>query len=353
MKPRCYDYHPTVDRTDNRIDDRSTIGPLYRQLQWTPDQNGRGPLRRTRSWARTVKHLKASHPELSNRLIRISNRVGHRLEPLELVRDLPLSYWTGLTHRRDLTQVEKYALFVGYSRSGHSLVGALLNAHPNMVFGQGFNALRYVAAGFRRIQLYGLILRADQRYERRGRTSYKGKYNYGVPGQWQGRYTAIRVIGNKRGEPTTRMLERDPALLERLGRLVGVPVYVIHVIRNPYDNVTAIARRRMSLPEAIKRYFERCATIDRVRQAAPPGRWFDLRHEDLVADAQRAMRELCTFLDVDVDESYVRACASIVRSSPHRARTEADWTPELIAQVAERMTAYRFLDGYSYDEDTL
>ena len=44
--------------------------------------------------------------------------------------------------------VEKYCMFIGYPRSGHSLIGALLDAHPNIIIAHELNDLRYFARGF-------------------------------------------------------------------------------------------------------------------------------------------------------------------------------------------------------------
>ena len=37
--------------------------------------------------------------------------------------------------------VEKFVLFVGYRRSGHSIIGSMMDAHPNMVISHEFNIL--------------------------------------------------------------------------------------------------------------------------------------------------------------------------------------------------------------------
>jgi hypothetical protein len=81
--------------------------------------------------------------------------VERSLKPLELVRDYPLSLVTGALHRSSFDRVERWVMFVGYIR-GHSLVGSLLNAHRRVVIAHQLNAPRYVAAGFRRNQVFGM-----------------------------------------------------------------------------------------------------------------------------------------------------------------------------------------------------
>lgn len=273
------------------------------------------------------------------------------LQPAALARDAVVSRCVAARHREAFDEVERFVMFVGYSRSGHSLVGSLLNAHPDIVIGHQLDALRYLGAGFRRPQVYAMLLVADQRYQRRGRISNKGRFNYSVPDQWQGRVRRLRVIGDKRGESSTNLLHDDPALLERLRHTVDVPVKLIHVVRNPYDNITTMAvRYHLDLPAAADRYFGLCAKTADLRQVVPAEDWLDVRHEELISDTAACLRRLCQFLGVDADERYVDDCASIVYDRPHQSRREAPWEPGLIAGVSHRMAGHAFLDGYAWDE---
>src|SRR5687767_7508658 len=54
-----------------------------------------------------------------------------------------------------LARVSSYVFFVGYPRSGHSLVGSLLDAHPDMAIAHEMDALRFVR-GYSRNQLFHL-----------------------------------------------------------------------------------------------------------------------------------------------------------------------------------------------------
>ena len=67
-----------------------------------------------------------------------------------------------LVNRRLFARVESLCLFIGYPRSGHSLIGALLDAHPNAIIADELDALKYVHAGFRRNQLFYLLLRGSR-----------------------------------------------------------------------------------------------------------------------------------------------------------------------------------------------
>src|SRR5688572_15941273 len=90
---------------------------------------------------------------------------------------------------------ETYCQFVGYPRSGHTLVAALLNAHPEIVIANELGVLDWVRRGLNRRQLLSLILKSDRDF---ARGAYRFlDYNYRVPNQWQGRFEKIRVVGDK------------------------------------------------------------------------------------------------------------------------------------------------------------
>ncbi len=114
----------------------------------------------------------------------------------------------GRRHRADFADGAPFLLFVGHPRSGHSLVGSLLDAHPDVVVSHELDALKYVAAGYRRDQLFTLVLEHAKANAAAGRKSWG--YSYAVPGQWQGRYDQLAVVGDKRGRATTARLAERP-----------------------------------------------------------------------------------------------------------------------------------------------
>src|SRR4051794_14548092 len=151
-----------------------------------------------------------------------------------------LDRFRAFRHRTTFKQVEAYCLFIGYPRSGHSLTGSLLDAHPEVVVAHELDALGLIEAGISRPSLYTAILELDREFTDGGR-QWMG-YEYTVPNQWQGRYERLRVIGDKKGGDSTERLARRPELLDGLRRTVEVPLRAVHVIRNPFDNITTMAR---------------------------------------------------------------------------------------------------------------
>ncbi len=250
-------------------------------------------------------------------------------------------------YRRVFGDVERYVMFLGYPRSGSSLLGSLLNAHPEIVIAHELDALRYVRVGVGRNELFALLLERDRWYADQGR---KGTaYDDNVPGQWHGRFERLRVIGDKKNAGSTWWLRYDPTLLDRLRRTVRVPVRFIHLVRNPYDNIATWAKKRsLALEQAAEEYFMLAETVATVTKGMEEAELIQVHHEDVVADPRAALRKLCGWLGISAPQDYLDACASVVFESPRRSRTDASWGPELVRSVAERMKPFPFLARYGF-----
>ena len=257
------------------------------------------------------------------------------------------SWFHSLRHPHLFDDVETFVMFIGHPRSAHTLVGFLLDAHPNIIVASQTSGLKYVKHGFTKQQLFCVMLQNSQRVAKVGRG--QRRYSYEVPNQWQGRFQKLQIIGDSTG--LTR-LRRTPILLTYLRRRLGkVELKLIHCIRNPYDNISTMKLRSgRTLQAAVDAYFPICETVEHIKNELAKGAVHDLRHEHLVADPKVTLKGLCDFLGVSADESYYEDCASIVYKSPHKSRSEVPWNQELIAAVKSRMSRFGFLEGYSYDE---
>jgi hypothetical protein len=259
-----------------------------------------------------------------------------------------LAAFRSRSYRDAFGEVERYCQFVGFPRSGHTIVGALLNAHPDMVIAHEADALQRVFNRARRTGLYTALVEADRRFEALG-YEWEG-YSYAVPGQWQGRWQRLRVIGDKQGGLTARHLRNHPYLLNDLRRVVNVPLRFVIVTRNPFDNITRIARRDgLSLSDAIARYGRFAEGTQVAVDLLDEREVFVLRYEDFVADPEMGLMTLAGFLEVEPVSDWVANSAKHVFASPPRARTEADWSASS-RDVTEALVArHSFLTGYSFD----
>ncbi len=251
-------------------------------------------------------------------------------------------------YRRTLGSIEKHCLFMGYPRSGHTLVASLLDAHPNIIISSGVDPLQYLERGFAHAQLFCLYFRQSRRFARTERKS--GGYSYVVPNQWHGRFNALKVVGDKSGDLITDRLLRRPEQLDALLRYPRVEHKFLHVIRNPYDNIaTCAARNRISLEEAARYYFALCETVQAARRRIGEEGWLDVWHEALIDDPRAALTRLTGFLGQSASASYLDDCASIVYKSPHQSRHKASWNTALIREVGARAKRFSHLAHYAFD----
>ncbi len=250
--------------------------------------------------------------------------------------------------------VETYCMFLGYPRSGHSIIGALLDAHPNAIIAHELADLKYIRAGFDRLRLFNLLLQNSRTRAHRKRRS--GVYFYEVPEQWQGRFTNIKVIGDKHGGGAAWRIMAWPSILEKLRQKVQVPVKIVHVFRNPFDNITTMATRAteaenspLDLSLQIDRYFNLCEIVMTIKQDYLQLEMIEIKQEEFIQDPSGSLSQLCKFLKLDSTDDYLKACAAIVYKSPHKSRNKVDWPRELRQKVESRMTEFPYLKEYRFD----
>jgi hypothetical protein len=274
---------------------------------------------------------------------------------LDRARDYPRSYCGGFQNRRLFEAIKTYCMFIGYPRSGHSFVGALLDAHSEMIVAHELDTLKYIYARFSKWQIYYLLLERSRLYaeERQKR----GGYVYEVPSPWKGRFEKLRVIGDKHGESTTLRLLSNPGLLQCLRNTIDNDIKFIHVIRNPYDNISTISKRTkrdgrsLNLKASIEYYFSLCETVAYAKRQIEGHDLFELRHESFIDSPKTYLRKLCHFLGVEASNDYLDDCASIVFKSPHKSRYDTQWSRELIDTVKYKIDKFPFLQGYSYEDE--
>jgi hypothetical protein len=257
----------------------------------------------------------------------------------------------GLANTKNFQNIEKYCMFIGCSRSGHTLVSALMDYHPNMIISNELDALRFFANGFSKQQVYYLILehsKADAKIDRN-----IGGYSYKIPNQGQASFNQLKVIGDKNAPITTTRLCLEPTLLESLYKKVGVPIKFIHVIRNPYDNIKTMATKDfggLKLEVAMELYFLLCQGVNSIKERISPNNILNVRHESLIENPPIVLEEINNFLGLDTPKAYIENCSNIIYKKPHKSRQETKWDEQLINTIRENIDKYDFLKNYEYSE---
>lgn len=252
--------------------------------------------------------------------------------------------------RGDFEGVTAWLAFVGYPRTGSSLLGSLLDAHPQCAISDQLHALRFLRYGFRREALFWLVLESSRELAQRGRGA--NGYRYDLPGLHQGRTSDLRVVGDKRGDTSALRLCERPRLLAQLRRVVGCPVRFLHPVRNPYDMVATMYRqgRRHDLEHALRQFEALSEAMIALQERVPPGDLHVVRHENLVARPAEELAGLCAFLELEAPDPWLAACADLVWRQPSRTRKEVDWRPDQLARIAAQIGRNPLLAGYGFDD---
>lgn len=223
-----------------------------------------------------------------NSLLENSNKV------IDLINSYFPAAYGGFKNRSLWQDIETFCLFLGYPRSGHSLIGALLNAHPNVVMSHESAALKYIYAGFSRNQAYNLIYQKAIISAEQNRKL--GGYNYYVPNQWQGKVKQLKVIGDKQGEGTTLRIAASSRYISRLRQISDAELKFIHVVRNPYDNIATISQKTPklggSLEQSIEHYFYLCKINHEFKNSLDSTELIEFKQESFIESPQIYLRNI-------------------------------------------------------------
>lgn len=262
-------------------------------------------------------------------------------------------YFYSIKYRKAFEELPVYAMFIGYPRSGHSLVGAILDAHPNVVMAHELNVLRYLEKGENRDLIFGRLI-AKSRLFHQVDAKWEG-YSYAIPDQYQGKFQELKVIGDKKGGSTTRLLNNNIHLLNRLNEF-GKKLKLIHVIRNPFDNIATRALKIYGtsnnitpekLNTVVEQHLDDIKTIKKLKLNQDLD-IFDLKSEQLIQQPEFVISKLCDFLHIDPDPQFLESCQMIIFDKPNITRYKIEWTDLLKIKISSAIKETSFLNDYSY-----
>lgn len=245
--------------------------------------------------------------------------------------------------------VTSMLLFIGHTKSGGSLIGSLLDAHPDVVLADETDVLRLAEAGLGRHQIFDVLVRGARREAMKGRVTARRiePYSLAVPGLWQGRHRTIEVIGDSRAGRTTRRLADAPDTLTHLRTVMdGIPIRFVQVIRNPVDPISAMMLRSgRSADSAIADYFGQCDRLTALR-SRPDLDITPIHYEDLVADPEGVMRSLCVILGIEPVTDHLAACSRLVDTSRASESSRISWSTDDLARIRSLADRHDFLARY-------
>lgn len=278
--------------------------------------------------------------------------------------------------------MEKFVFFIGYGRSGHSIVGSIMDAHPNVVIAHEYYLFDKLtdANHYQTIQtksnlfdeLYWSSYHSARTGWRSDRTTKKG-YNLNLNGTWQGQFERLKVIGDKTGGSTVMIYHNSrymfKAVLRRLKKIAGVPYLVIHVVRNPYDMIatTALyqasddpnhAKVKANFTAKFKQlsFLEMATNLVLTKAAGVQAMVRDcqltvleIHLEDLISSPSNVIHRMCKFLGVPCADEYVRACQDKLFPHISRSRDLVAWPGKIRGKVEMAIQQFPFFNRYSFE----
>lgn len=273
--------------------------------------------------------------------------------------------------------VQRFLFFVGYARSGHSIMASMLDAHPNIVIAHEYSLF---SKWNKRPQLhsdkkwlFNTLLRNSRHNSLQGlrtRHSKKKGYTLAIPGGWQGQFNqCIHVIGDKAGGMTAQVYRKNHTLFvhtyRELQRTLNIPIHVIHIIRNPYDNIATMLLysnhkkqnvsttnkydNHLGLKEVIVSYFKQVRSVMNMIKNIPL-KVIEIHSEDLISDPKNTVRRICNFLHVECSSAYLQICANSIYTSESRSRDLVHWTNENVQLVEDNIQNFSSLKRYTFLE---
>ena len=278
--------------------------------------------------------------------------------------------------------VEKFVFFVGYARSGHSMIGSVIDAHPNMIIAHEYFLMEECSRKLKKnehifhdkLKLFSSLYSNSYLTSKcgwRSDTHTAKGYNFNLDSEWQGAFTQLRVIGDKSGDSAVQVLsgKHGSRCLEEMSSL-NMSVTAIHVVRNPYDmiattvlyttnggvfNKTSIGNEtkvgeRLIFHKA-RDIFSRAKAIEKLKVSFVKGMRLsvvEIHIEDFIQSPRAVVSELCECFKVECPPEYVEECARKTYRGISRTRDLIKWPRHTLSYVKQQMQRFSFFRGYTY-----
>ena len=285
----------------------------------------------------------------------------------------------GVLSQEDIGNVKKMLIFAGHQRSCHSIVGSIIDAHPNVIMAPKFNPfVKYVNSSEElpaKEKLFQYFYDAAQRSMRANGIRNKDSkgYTLTVDGLYQGMFKdKVDVIGSIGAN--SKIYSQNPeefhTLFNIMHKEVGVPIYVIRVIRNPYDIIATASlyeyydhpevldlkkqqsegklKSRVHVDEQLERfsghYFRLLNGSEGVISLGD--HHFDISCEGLIDNPKQMIMDICDFLQLECSEDYVTKCAAKVFPSKSTTRKIVEWPSDILEYIETSAKEFPYLKEY-------
>jgi hypothetical protein len=267
--------------------------------------------------------------------------------------------------QRSRTSQPTFVQFLGWPRSGTTLLMSLLNAYPGVWISHEADVSSLVADGCSREQILTRMRAADEHFSQEGKHWFG--YDYRVES-----FTAAspfdpavilddrrRVLGDKKAGGTTEIFALHPDIFHRTESVLGASLRVLIVVRNPFDVITSISRNLPGdvptwfrvgadpLTSAIDWYALLATVVQRAIDAQPcPMHPMSFSH--LISDPADTLTTTLRFIGLlpeatELDPHYAAIVRSKVFTAARTPSLDIEWTPTQRRRVHDIIESTPFL----------
>jgi hypothetical protein len=258
--------------------------------------------------------------------------------------------------KKHLNDTLKYfCLFIGYPRSGHSIIGSIIDAHPNACISHEYDVVKNYKLFKNNNILFNKLVELSSEQAKTGRQSYG--YSYVFEDLSQGKSDKLMIIGDKKGSGTTNQIMNNKLILDELEQFVQLPLKIIHITRNPFDIITTKAsyknlQKTEITKEGINQSIEAILQEAKTNQEIIDSNKYDiitLKHEDLIANTAQFIYNLFDFLELDINDEFIKNIASKLLTKNNKSRILYDWNQSEKEIVNEQIISLPIFKSYNFD----
>ena len=257
-----------------------------------------------------------------------------------------------------------FVAFIGYPRSGHTLLGSLMDAHRMVAVSIEANALQMIQLGYNRNGLLFFIEFWSWFVSRILGNKWSG-YSYKVPGGFQGKSSKSVVMGDNDANQTTQRLMGLSELEFTLKNRLSLPVKYIHVVRNPFDIISTMHNRKVGnfsreslrtegdvfdqkvLEKKTRAFFRKAKKVQQMISSENT-EVLTIYHESLISSPRETLETVFEFLEIAPSDEYLDKCMQTIHKSSNKSRHKVLWRNEYIKKVERKCLEIPFLKEYRF-----
>lgn len=232
-----------------------------------------------------------------------------------------------------------FLLFLGHAHSGHSIIGAMIDAHPDACITNETNIVKAIHQyQLNKQQVIALLL---DTYKTHTTGWQNSEYFYNLNQTHQGVIDKPTLIGDKKAGGSTRVLHNSPHVFDYILKQFGSSLRIIYVARNPVDIIASYAYYMKQPPSMfhVNRFNENYQAVISAMEKTPKKQWLTVSQEAFINTPYKIMLEIYTFLELKTNKdilSAIKNWTSLVRNDLPKKSDFINIEEKLKAQINKK-----------------